>query len=191
MKFSNLIVRLTAAVIATALSVSALAANPKAVLKTDLGEIVFELYPEKAPATVANFLEYAESGFYNGTIFHRVIPGFVAQAGGLTFDYIKKETRDPVVNESNNGLRNRKGTVAMARLPDPDSATSQFFINLNRNTHLDAKKDQPGYTVFAKVTKGMNVVKKIVKEPQGMMRDYPQAPNTPVRILSVTIETTN
>ncbi len=168
-----------------------LAANPKATLKTDLGDIVMELYPDKAPATVANFLQYAESGFYNGTIFHRVIPGFVAQAGGMTFDFVKKPTQEPVVNESHNGLRNHKGTVAMARLPDPDSATSQFFINLNRNPHLDAKKDQPGYTVFGKVINGMKVVKKIVKEPQGQYRDYPQAPNNPVRILSVTIETTN
>lgn len=159
--------------------------SPKVELKTDLGIITLELFPEKAPETVENFLRYCNDGFYAGTIFHRVIPGFVVQTGGMTFDYVKKETRDPVVNESQNGLRNRRGTVAMARLPDPDSATSQFFINLNNNTHLDATKDAPGYTVFGRVTDGMDVVKKITEEPQGKYR--PQAPDMPIRILGVTV----
>lgn len=159
--------------------------NPVVELKTDLGPITLELFADKAPATVANFLQYCRDGFYNGTIFHRVIPGFVVQGGGLTFDFVKKETRDPVINESSNGLRNRRGTVSMARLPDPDSATSQFFINLGNNTHLDAAKDIPGYTVFGRVTSGMNVVTDITREPQGKMRE--QAPDLPVRILKVKI----
>lgn len=159
--------------------------SPKVELTTDLGTITLELFPEKAPETVKNFLRYCNDGFYAGTIFHRVIPGFVVQAGGMTFDYVKKETRDPVVNESQNGLRNQRGTVAMARLPDPDSATSQFFINLNNNTHLDATKDAPGYTVFGRVTNGMDVIQKITEEPQGKYR--PQAPDLPIRILGVTV----
>ncbi|WP_460853836.1 peptidylprolyl isomerase [Pseudomaricurvus hydrocarbonicus] len=155
-------------------------------LKTDLGIILIELFPDKAPATVANFLRYCNDGFYVGTIFHRVIPGFVVQGGGMTFDFVKKETHDPVVNESNNGLKNRRGTLSMARLPDPDSATSQFFINLNRNRHLDPQKDQPGYTVFARVIEGMDVVDKMTEEPQGKYRA--QAPDLPIRILAVTVK---
>ncbi|WP_439134956.1 peptidylprolyl isomerase [Pseudomaricurvus sp.] len=159
---------------------------PEVELKTDLGTITLQLFPEKAPETVKNFLRYCNEGFYAGTIFHRVIPGFVAQAGGMTFDYVKKDTHEPVINESDNGLHNRRGTVAMARLPDPDSATSQFFINLNNNTHLDPTKDGPGYTVFAQVIDGMDVVQKITKEPQGKYR--PQAPDLPIRILAVTVK---
>lgn len=162
-------------------------ANPQAVVKTDLGTIVFELYQEKAPVSVANFINYAKSDFYNGTIFHRVIPGFMAQTGGLTFDFIKKETGDAIVNESGNGLKNTRGTIAMARLNHPNSATSQFFINLNDNTHLDATRKQPGYAVFGRVIEGMDVVDKIVDEPRGQYRQYRDAPNVPVRILSVTI----
>lgn len=158
---------------------------PQVELKTDLGTITIELFADKAPATVENFLQYCRDGFYNGTIFHRVIPGFVVQGGGLTFDYMKKETRDPVVNESDNGLLNLHGTLSMARTDKPDSATSQFFINLKDNTHLDPQGNKPGYAVFGRVIAGMEVVDKIVAEPQG--RFYPQAPDTPVRILSVNI----
>ena len=160
--------------------------QPQVTFKTDLGILVIDLYPKQAPETVANFLKYCEDGFYNGTIFHRVVPGFVVQGGGLTFDYVKKETREPVVNESNNGLRNHKATVAMARMPDPDSATSQFFINMRRNPHLDAKKDKPGYTVFGKVVEGMDVAMAITKEPIGKYRD--QAPDLPIRILGTKID---
>lgn len=176
--------RLFAFVLGALLALPALASNPQVELKTDLGTIRVELYPEQAPATVENFLTYVDSGFYNGTIFHRVIPGFVAQTGGLTFDFQKKETREPVVNESDNGLKNQRGTLAMARLSDPDSATSQFYINLKHNSNLDAQPDKPGYTVFGKVTAGMEVVDKIVEEPRGLYRSFPQAPNTPVRILT-------
>ncbi|MGL6160797.1 peptidylprolyl isomerase [Microbulbifer sp.] len=165
------------------LALPALAENPQVELQTDLGGIQLELYKDKAPATVENFLAYVDSGFYNGVIFHRVIPGFMVQTGGMTFDFQKKETREPVANESANGLKNLRGTVAMARLNDPDSATAQFFINLVNNGHLDAQKDKPGYTVFGKVVKGMGVVDKIVAEPRGLYRAFPAAPNTPVRIL--------
>lgn len=162
----------------------ALADNPEVELKTDLGTIRVALYADKAPATVENFLAYVDSGFYNGVIFHRVIPGFMAQTGGHTFDFQKKETREPVVNESDNGLSNKRGTLAMARTSDPDSATSQFFINLVSNARLDAKKDRPGYTVFGEVTAGMEVVEKIAAEPRGRYRSFPDAPNVPVRILT-------
>ncbi|WP_250461981.1 peptidylprolyl isomerase [Microbulbifer litoralis] len=161
----------------------ALADNPEVELKTDLGTVRVELYADKAPATVENFLTYVDSGFYNGVIFHRVIPGFMAQTGGHTFDFQKKETREPVVNESGNGLSNKRGTLAMARTSNPDSATSQFFINLVNNARLDATEDKPGYTVFGRVTGGMDVVEKIAAEPRGRYRSFPDAPNVPVRIL--------
>lgn len=153
---------------------------------TDLGDVTFKLYPERAPKTVENFLAYAKAGFYNGTIFHRVIPGFVAQGGGLTFDFVKKATRDPVENESIGGLRNKRSTVAMARLPDPDSATAQFYVNLGNNSQLnaDSEDEKPGYTVFAKVSKGMSVINQITRQPRGLYRAYRDAPNEPIRILS-------
>jgi len=160
--------------------------NPRVSLKTDLGIIIVELYPEQAPVTVKNFLDYVDSKFYDGTIFHRVIPGFVAQGGGMNFEFVSKPTRDPIKNESFNGLKNEYKTLAMARTSDPDSATSQFFINLRPNTSLDAKGEKPGYAVFGKVIEGMDVVEKIVAEPRGMFRAYPDAPNYAVRILEAT-----
>ncbi|WP_188151592.1 peptidylprolyl isomerase [Teredinibacter waterburyi] len=156
---------------------------PKVVFETDLGKMVIELYPEKAPKTVANFLAYVDAGFYNGTIFHRVVNNFVVQGGGYTYDFQRKETRDPVVNESNNGLLNEQATLSMARTSDPDSATSQFFINLKHNTNLDPEDDAPGYAVFGKVIEGFEVAKKIEKEPRGLFRNHPEAPNYAVRIL--------
>jgi len=151
--------------------------------ETDLGELVIELFPERAPKTVENFLRYVDDGFYDGTIFHRVIPGFVVQGGGMTYDFTKKEVHDPIPNESDNGLRNNPMTLSMARRSDPDSATSQFFINLNRNSSLDAKDDEPGYAVFGRVIEGQETVIDIVEEPRGDFRHHPDAPNTPVRIL--------
>ncbi len=151
-------------------------------MKTTHGEIVIELYADKAPITVANFLKYVDKGFYNGVIFHRVVPGFVVQAGGFTFDFQRKETLPPIKNESDNGLRNLAGTLSMARTGVIDSATSQFFINLNNNIPLDFRKGRHGYAVFGKVIKGMEVVKKIEKEPRGLHRAYPEAPNYPVII---------
>ncbi len=158
-------------------------ASKRVRLTTDMGNITLLLYPEKAPVTVKNFLDYVDSGFYNGVIFHRVKPNFVVQTGGLTFDFIRKETLDPIVNESTNGLKNLPGTVAMARFTDPDSATSQFFINLKHNKTLDATKKKPGYTVFGRVLIGMDVAFNITKEPRGLYRGQPEAPNVPIRIL--------
>jgi peptidyl-prolyl cis-trans isomerase A (cyclophilin A) len=155
----------------------------KVVIETDLGKIEIQLFTEQAPKTTANFLEYVGSHFYDGTIFHRVIDNFMAQGGGLRYDFTEKETREPVINESDNGLRNTYGTVAMARFSDPDSATSQFFVNLNNNGHLDPRGNRPGYTVFGEVTNGMHVVHAIAEQPQGMYRAHPNAPNTPIRIL--------
>lgn len=174
---------LITALLAFFITLPALADNPRVELKTDLGTLRVELYADRAPATVENFLAYVDSGFYNGVIFHRVIPGFMAQTGGHTFDFQKKDTREPVVNESDNGLSNERGTLAMARVSDPDSATSQFFINLVDNTRLDAKEDKPGYTVFGRVTAGMDVVEKIAGQPRGRYDAFPDAPNVPVRIL--------
>ncbi len=158
--------------------------NPRVELNTDLGIILIELYPEKAPKTVENFLQYVNSRFYDGVIFHRVIPGFVVQTGGLTFDFVKKATKAPVVNESLNGLKNKYATIAMARMQDPDSAASQFFINMRNNPHLDAQKKTPGYTVFGKVIEGMEVAKEITELPRGLYRAHPEAPNVPVRVLT-------
>ena len=127
--------------------------------KTTMGNIVLELDAQAAPVTVKNFLEYVDAGFYNGTIFHRVIPGFMIQGGGLTADMGKKQTRDPIINEANNGLSNTRGTIAMARQNDPDSATCQFFINHVDNRPLDyVNTSRPGYAVFGKVIEGMDTV---------------------------------
>ncbi|UTA49297.1 peptidylprolyl isomerase [Simiduia sp. 21SJ11W-1] len=164
---------------------TSLAANPKVRFETDLGKITLEVFEDRAPITAKNFLTYVDEGFYNGTIFHRVIPGFVVQGGGFTFDFVKKPTHEAIVNESHNGLKNYYGTLSMARTAHPDSATSQFFINVNvgGNAHLDAGKNKPGYAVFAKVIDGLDVVAAIAREPRGAIRAFPEAPNTPVRIL--------
>jgi cyclophilin family peptidyl-prolyl cis-trans isomerase len=151
--------------------------------ETDLGPLVIELYPKQAPVTVANFLAYVDSDFYDGTIFHRVIPSFVVQGGGFTFDFKRKETQPAIVNESDNGLTNQYLTLSMARTSAVDSATSQFFINLKHNTSLDAKEGKAGYAVFGKVIKGEAVIERIVAEPRGVFRAFPDAPNAAVRIL--------
>ncbi len=154
-------------------------------LETSMGNIVIELNRQAAPVTVKNFLGYVEAGFYDGTIFHRVIPGFMIQGGGLTAEMAEKETRDPIVNEAKNGLSNKRGTIAMARKPDPNSATCQFFINHKDNTPLDyVANANPGYAVFGKVTEGMDVVDAIAaaktttrKDKRGAeMRDVPVEP---------------
>lgn len=156
---------------------------PKVVFQTSLGAFTIQLYPKEAPKTVENFLQYVDEGFYVGTIFHRVVPGFVVQAGGITYDFQAKKTREPVINEANNGLLNFETTLSMARTSDPNSASSQFFINLKHNDSLDYKKDESdGYAVFAKVIEGFEVVKKIEKEPRGLYRSRPDAPNYPVII---------
>jgi peptidyl-prolyl cis-trans isomerase A (cyclophilin A) len=134
------------------------AEEPRVRLTTTAGTIDVRLFPDKAPRTAANFLRLVDAGFYDGLIFHRVIANFVIQAGGYDSDLAYREPPGTVPNESFNGLRNRKGTLAMARLQDPDSAEAQFFINVNDNTHLDAGPGRPGYTVFGEVIDGMDVV---------------------------------
>jgi len=135
--------------------------NPRVLLKTSLGDIELELFEQQAPKTVANFLRLVEDDFYDGLIFHRVIAGFVIQTGGYDQAMSHREPPGNVVNESDNGLDNSKGTVAMARLSDPDSADSQFYINVDDNEHLNAKPGEPGYTVFGRVVDGMDVVTEI------------------------------
>jgi cyclophilin family peptidyl-prolyl cis-trans isomerase len=150
---------------AVALASPAGAAKPRVKLETTKGTIVIELDQAKAPITVANFLEYVKSGFYDGTVFHRVIPNFMIQGGGFTPNMEQKPPREAIVNESTNGLVNKRGTVAMARTPDPNSATAQFFINVKDNGFLDKAnaQDGVGYCVFAKVVEGMSVVDAIAQ----------------------------
>jgi peptidyl-prolyl cis-trans isomerase A (cyclophilin A) len=166
----KLILRMALFIFAIFASIQAHADNPLVKLATSQGEIIVELYPEKAPRTVANFLRYVDSGYYNGTIFHRVIGKFVVQGGGLTPDFQYKPTFEPIPNEAANGLKNQLGTLAMAREYDPESATSQFYINLDDNKYLDYRAPQPeyfGYCVFGKVVKGLDVAKKISMLPTG------------------------
>ncbi len=140
--------------------------NPSVALETSHGRIVLELYPDKAPKTVENFLQYVRSGFFDGTIFHRVIPDFMIQGGGFTSDMRQKPTQGPIQNEADNGVANARGTIAMARTNDPHSATAQFFINLKDNGFLNHTGKNPqgwGYTAFGKVTEGMDVVDKIAR----------------------------
>ena len=159
----------TAAVAAAALCASGTALAQKVRLATSAGDIVIELDAAKAPKSVANFLEYVKAGHYNGTIFHRVIENFMIQGGGMTTDMKEKETRPPIPLESRNGLTNQRGTIAMARTSDPNSATAQFFINVKDNDFLNQTqaKDGNGYAVFGKVIKGMDVVDKIRATPTG------------------------
>lgn len=139
--------------------------NPQVIIRTNFGDITLRLYRDKAPVTVENFMQYVEDGHYDGTIFHRVIPNFMIQGGGYTADFTEKPTGDPIVNESKNRLHNVRGTVAMARLSEPNSATAQFFINQRTNLRLDWAPGAPGYTVFGEVIDGMNVVDYIASSP--------------------------
>jgi len=155
--------------------------GPKKVkLETSMGDIVIELNEEAAPVTVKNFLRYVQEGFFDGTIFHRVIPNFMIQGGGFTAEMVQKKPHAPIVNEAGNGLKNDRGTIAMARTPDPDGATAQFFINHNNNDSLNyVESRNPGYAVFGKVIEGMETVDKIaaVKTRTRMgMRDVPVEP---------------
>jgi len=169
-------------------------ANPQVRVETNKGVIVMELYPDKAPKTVENFLGYVKTGHYIGTIFHRVIPNFMIQGGGVTQEFQGKPLRPPVINEANNGLSNKRGWVAMARTSEVNSATAQFFINLKDNQFLDFKSATPegyGYCVFGKVVEGMDVVDKIAAIPTGAAGPYQQdVPKDPVVIIKVTQVTT-
>jgi cyclophilin family peptidyl-prolyl cis-trans isomerase len=166
------------------------AAAPKVLMKTSKGDITIELYPAKAPVTVKNFLSYVKDKYYDGTIFHRVIPNFMIQGGGLTAELHEKASQAPIKNEAANGLKNVRGTIAMARTPDVDSATCQFFINLKDNAFLDHTNNTPdgfGYCVFGKVVSGMDVVDAIAKVRTGTRRGMGDVPLEPIPILSVEI----
>ena len=173
---------------ATSVAPGALAADPQVDFKTSLGTIRVELNKAKAPKTVENFLQYVKDGHYNGTIFHRVIPGFMIQGGGMTANMSQKPTRPPIPIESKNGLKNEIGTLAMARTSDPNSATAQFFINIASNGFLDYPgQDGNGYTVFGKVVDGMDVVNKIAAVQTGNSGMHQNVPRTPVVIESATV----
>jgi len=177
-------------ILGTGSSARAERSHPLVKLETSLGDITLELYPDKAPATVANFLEYVKAGFFNGTIFHRVISGFMIQGGGLDAQMHKKPTRAPIQNEADNGLTNDAYTVAMARTGDPHSATAQFFISVANNTFLNHTGKTPqgwGYTVFGKVSQGREVVDKIKAVPTTTRDSYENVPQEPVTILKATV----
>jgi peptidyl-prolyl cis-trans isomerase B (cyclophilin B) len=164
--------------------------NPQVKLTTTMGDIILELYPDKAPATVANFLQYVKDGFYNGTVFHRVISGFMIQGGGMDANLKPKPNKPPIKNEADNGLQNELYTVAMARTNDPHSATSQFFINVADNQFLNHKAKTAtewGYAVFGRVVQGNDVVDKIKAVPTGRHGMYENVPTTPVTITQATI----
>jgi peptidyl-prolyl cis-trans isomerase A (cyclophilin A) len=164
---------------------SARAADPVVVVKTSLGSFEVQLDPTHAPLSTANFLDYVDKKFYDGTIFHRVIPGFMVQGGGFGPDMTEKPPGQPIKNEGLNGLHNLRGTIAMARTSDPDSATAQFYVNVADNDSLDATPDNPGYAVFGKVIKGMEVVDKIVGVETTTKGMYENVPVEPIVIESV------
>ena len=166
--------------------------NPVVVIETSMGDITVQLNQGRAPISVENFLRYVEEGFYDGTIFHRVIPDFMIQGGGFTPEMSKKPTHEPIKNEAQNGLKNRKGTIAMARIPDINSATSQFFINTKDNEFLNNKGtgvQEYGYAVFGKVTEGMDVVAEIEKVKTGTKAGHQDVPVEPVIIKTIRLKT--
>ncbi len=164
-----------------AVSLADAQANPQVVMKTSKGDIVIELDPVRAPVTVKNFLSYVDAKFYDGTIFHRVISGFMIQGGGLTAEFQEKKANPAIKNEAGNGLKNSRGSIAMARMQDLNSATCQFYINHADNPNLDTMK----YAVFGRVVKGMDVVDAIAAVPTGTIRGYADAPRQTITILSV------
>ena len=161
---------------------------PHVLISTTNGDIEIELDPVKAPISSKNFLAYVDKGFYTNTIFHRVIPGFMVQGGGFTAQMQQKSTKDPIRNEASNGLHNTRGTLSMARTSNPNSATSQFFINVVDNAMLNATGPDNGYAVFGKVTAGMDVVDKIRAVPTGNRGMHQNVPTTPVTIVKASLE---
>lgn len=159
--------------------------NTTLAFNTSLGGFTVELYPKEAPVSVENFLRYVDDGFFDGTIFHRVVPGFVIQGGGLDAEFERKETRAPIRNEAQNGLKNLRGTLSMARTNEVDSATSQFFVNLKDNAFLDHSPGNFGYAVFGRVTGGMDVIDRIAKLRTGRREGYDDAPLEAATIESV------
>jgi peptidyl-prolyl cis-trans isomerase A (cyclophilin A) len=153
--------------------------------ETSLGDFSIELFEKEAPESVANFTRYIDDGFFDGTIFHRIVPGFVIQGGGFTEDMTQKKTKPPIKNEADNGLKNKRGTLSMARTNDINSATSQFFVNLKDNDFLDHSRGNFGYAVFAKVTEGMDVIDKIAAVQTGRKRGFDDVPLEAVTMKSV------
>jgi len=177
--------KILAFLFALAIVLPAHAANPVVEIKTSMGILAIELYPEQAPKSVENFLQYVKDGYYNGLIFHRVIDGFMIQGGGFDQGMKEKPTRAPIPNEAKNGLKNEPGTLAMARTRDPHSASSQFFINVGNNAFLDYPgQDGWGYAVFGKVIRGLEVVQKIGKVPTATLGFHENVPTKPVIIES-------
>jgi len=186
----NSIIAVTVALLLAGISLpaGAVGKNPVVTMETSLGTIRLELFPDKAPVTVKNFLNYVGSGFYNGTVFHRVIDGFMIQGGGFTADMKEKPNGAPIVNEAANGLGNDRGTIAMARTSDPDSARSQFFVNLVNNNGLNRPMpDGHGYAVFGRVIRGMDVVDRIASVRTGVRKGMRDVPLEPVVIREVKV----
>ena len=191
---AGLAARAAGALLLIAAALPAWAANPVVELVTSMGPVRIELFADKSPKTVENFLQYAKDRFYDGTIFHRVIPGFMVQGGGFTPDMEQKKAREPIANEAQNGLKNTIGTLAMARTPNPHSASAQFFINVADNDFLNFTSPTQqgfGYCVFGRVTQGMEVVNKIVAVPTGNRGGHQNVPVKPVVIQSVRIVSSN
>ena len=164
--------------------------NPVVRMSTSMGDVTFELFKDKAPVSVENFLQYVAEGHYEGTVFHRVKQGFMTQGGGFTADMAEKPTRAPILNEATNGIRNTRGTIAMARQRALRSATSQFYVNVGDNTPLDHRGYSPddfGYAVFGRVLSGMDVIDKIASTPTGMKEDHEDVPLTPVVISKMSV----
>jgi peptidyl-prolyl cis-trans isomerase A (cyclophilin A) len=153
--------------------------------ETTLGDFTVELFEKEAPVTVANFLKYIDDGFFDGTVFHRIVPGFVIQGGGFTEDMTQKRTHPPIKNEADNGVKNERGSLSMARTNDINSATSQFFVNLKDNDFLDHKRGNFGYAVFGRVTEGMDVIDKIAAVETGRKRGHDDVPLEAVIMKSV------
>jgi peptidyl-prolyl cis-trans isomerase A (cyclophilin A) len=188
-QLGTLLATATLAVAMAPLNALAQTASPKVRVTTSMGDIVLELYPDKAPKTVDNFLQYVRDKHYNDTVFHRVMDGFMVQGGGFTVDFEQKATRAPIPLEAQNGVKNDRGTIAMARTANPNSATAQFFINVVDNAMLNAPNpDGYGYTVFGKVIQGMDVVDKIKTMPVGNKGPHQNVPKTPITILKATLE---
>lgn len=186
--FKRTLVTFVALCSLTAVAPAALAAGETHVmLTTSAGNIELALDSQKAPVSSQNFVDYVNSGYYNNTIFHRVIPGFMVQGGGFTADMQQKSTKAPIKNEADNGLRNLRGTISMARTADKDSATSQFFLNVADNAFLDHGQRDFGYAVFGKVVKGMDVIDKIAQVPTKDVGPYQNVPSKPIVITSAKV----
>ena len=170
----------------TAKTVESKVVNPQYRIDTNQGSFTIELFPNEAPKTVANFIKYIDDGFYTDTIFHRMIPGFVIQGGGFDESFNKKKTRAPIVNESTTTLKNKLGTLSMARMSAPNTATSQFFISLKDNTSLDKSLTQKGYAVFGRVIQGMPLLERLSHTPTGNIGMYQDVPKSPIIITRIT-----